>query len=223
MPDYNRKPSVLSPDHFVDYARIGLNDFHYLCGNIFLCVIGNGNSVISVFVQCNCRIHRLQKGLFVDSRKDKTCLVESFRALGARSDTHCRERVLKPYVFYISVMYYSSYITHQLILRYVVKEFLKVNIHDPYVTIVEVLKQFRYCLLTSSIRSETVAVLIEHRVKYGCQSLLLACTSRCKPWESLSGLVGNYLPADFHRRTLICPSYQEKGYRFFAIALNVVA
>ena len=27
------------------------------------------------------------------------------------------------------------------------------------------------------------------------------------------GLVGNYLPADFHRRALICPSYRKKGYR----------
>ena len=25
------------------------------------------------------------------------------------------------------------------------------------------------------------------------------------------GLVGNYLPADFHRRALICPSYRENG------------
>ncbi len=29
------------------------------------------------------------------------------------------------------------------------------------------------------------------------------------------GLVGNYLPADFHRRALICPSYQKTEYGRF--------
>ncbi len=32
--------------------------------------------------------------------------------------------------------------THQLVLRYLVKEFLKVNIHYPYISVIQIFKQF---------------------------------------------------------------------------------
>ena len=51
--------SVLAPNHFVDYARIGLNDFNDLCRNIFIGIIGNGNTVTAVFVELYRGIDRL--------------------------------------------------------------------------------------------------------------------------------------------------------------------
>ena len=41
-------------------------------------------------------------------------------------------------------------------------------------------------------------------------SLLLAHTSRCKPWESLWGSSATTPLADFHRRLTACPSYTKK-------------
>ena len=38
-------------------------------------------------------------------------------------------------------------------------------------------------------------------------SLLLACTSRCKPWESLWGSSATTPLMDFHHRLTACPSY----------------
>ena len=36
------------------------------------------------------------------------------------------------------------------------------------------------------------------------------------------GLVGNYLPADFHRRALICPSYMSNAQRFLTVGRFVI-
>ena len=42
-------------------------------------------------------------------------------------------------------------------------------------------------------------------------SLLLACTSRCKPWESLWGSSATTPLMDFHHRLTACPSYEKKA------------
>ena len=42
-------------------------------------------------------------------------------------------------------------------------------------------------------------------------SLLLACTSRCKPWESLWGSSATTPLMDFHHRLTACPSYVKKS------------
>ena len=39
-------------------------------------------------------------------------------------------------------------------------------------------------------------------------SLLLACTLRCRPWESLWGSSATTPLVDFHHRLTACPSYQ---------------
>ena len=55
----------------------------------------------------------------------------------------------------------ASDITHQLVLRYVVEELFKVNIHYPSAILVKIFEQLSDCLLAASFRSETVAVVAE--------------------------------------------------------------
>ena len=53
-----------------------------------------------------------------------------------------------------------------------------------------------YALYQVSVRQATILL-----------SLLLACTSRCKPWESLWGSSATTPLVDFHHRLTACPSY----------------
>src|SRR5699024_3468769 len=55
-----------------------------------------------------------------------------------------------------------------------------------------------YALYQVSIRQATISL-----------SLLLAHTSRCKPWESLWGSSATTPLVDFHHRLTACPSYQK--------------
>ena len=55
----------------------------------------------------------------------------------------------------------------QFVLRYIVKEFLKVNINYPFISVIEVFKQLDYRLFTSSIRTKAITVFAECRLKYG--------------------------------------------------------
>jgi len=55
-----------------------------------------------------------------------------------------------------------------------------------------------YALYQVSVRQATISL-----------SLLLACTSRCKPWESLSGSTATTPLVDSHHRLTACPSYKN--------------
>ena len=56
-----------------------------------------------------------------------------------------------------------------------------------------------YALYQVSVRQATISL-----------SLLLAHTSRCKPWESLWGSSATTPLVDFHHRLTACPSYPGK-------------
>ncbi len=43
----------LSPDHLVDDADVGLDDFHNLCRDVFFDVVGNRDAVVTVLVHGN--------------------------------------------------------------------------------------------------------------------------------------------------------------------------
>ena len=60
-----------------------------------------------------------------------------------------------------------------------------------------------YALYQVSVRQATISL-----------SLLLAHTSRCKPWESLWGSSATTPLVDFHHRLTACPSYKERAARF---------
>ena len=55
-----------------------------------------------------------------------------------------------------------------------------------------------YALYQVSVRQATISL-----------SLLLACTSRHKPWESLWGSSATTPLVDFHHRLTACPSYAK--------------
>ena len=57
-----------------------------------------------------------------------------------------------------------------------------------------------YALYQVSVRQATISL-----------SLLLAHTSRCKPWESLWGSSATTPLVDFHHRLTACPSYHKNG------------
>ena len=62
-----------------------------------------------------------------------------------------------------------------------------------------------YALYQVSVRQATISL-----------SLLLAYTSRCKPWESLWGSSATTPLVDFHHRLTACPSYKQTDTRFHA-------
>ena len=61
----------------------------------------------------------------------------------------------------------------------------------------------KYALYQVSVRQATISLF-----------LLLACTSRCKPWESLWGSSATTPLVDFHHRLTACPSYKNCGLSF---------
>ena len=57
-----------------------------------------------------------------------------------------------------------------------------------------------HALYQVSVRQATISL-----------SLLLACTSQYKPWESLWGSSATTPLVDFHHRLTACPSYRKKA------------
>ena len=60
---------LLSPHHSVDDAGVALDDFDYFVGDVFIGVVGNGDSaaVLLVFHHFDCGIDCLQKSESIDS------------------------------------------------------------------------------------------------------------------------------------------------------------
>lgn len=87
------EPSILPPNHLVDNANVGLNDFHDLGGNIFVCVVWDRCAVVLIVDKFYRGVHALEETFFVDSGEDKAGFVEGFGALGAGADADCRERM----------------------------------------------------------------------------------------------------------------------------------
>ena len=86
---------LLSPNHSVDDAGIALDNLDDFVGDVFISVVGNGDStaVTLVFHHLDCGVHCLQKPVRIDSREDETCFVERFGAFGRSSDADCGERM----------------------------------------------------------------------------------------------------------------------------------
>ena len=51
--------SKLSPNHLIYNASVGLDDFNYLGGNVFLNVVRHGDAVITVLGHLNGGVNRL--------------------------------------------------------------------------------------------------------------------------------------------------------------------
>ena len=47
--------------------------------------------MITILSHTDCKINRLEKSLSVNTRKNETCLIKSFRTFCTRTDTYCRD------------------------------------------------------------------------------------------------------------------------------------
>lgn len=77
-----------APDHFVDDADVGLDDFHYFGAYVFVHVVGDGDSVLTVTAEFYSSVNCLEERLFVDAGDDEVAFVDGLRALcaGANAD-----------------------------------------------------------------------------------------------------------------------------------------
>lgn len=81
----------LAPDHFVDYADVGLDDADDLRGNVFVHVVRDGEAGEAVADEGNGDIHALQEAICVDAGEDEAAFVEGLGAFGGGADADCRE------------------------------------------------------------------------------------------------------------------------------------
>ena len=85
--------SGFSPDHFIHYPCVALDDFHHLGAYILVYIVGYGYAMVSVSVHLHGAIHRLQEAVGVDARDEETTLIQGLGTLRAGTDTHRREGV----------------------------------------------------------------------------------------------------------------------------------
>ena len=86
---------LFSPDHLVDDADIGLDDFHDLVGDVFVGVVRNRDSA-AVFLltdHLDGRVDRLQKPLCIDAGEDEAGFVQRLGAFGGGANADGRERM----------------------------------------------------------------------------------------------------------------------------------
>lgn len=62
-----RHLSVLPPNHFIDDARVAMNDSHNLHGHVFGGIIGHRRTKIAISLHANRHINGLQKLLGIDA------------------------------------------------------------------------------------------------------------------------------------------------------------
>ena len=80
-----------TPHHFVDHARVGLDDLDHLGGHVLLDIGGHGDAVVAVLCHGDGGGDGVQQVLLVDAREDKARLIQCLGALGRGADADRRE------------------------------------------------------------------------------------------------------------------------------------
>ena len=70
-----------APNHFVDDADVGLDDFHYFGAYVFVYVVGDWDSVLAVAAEFYGSVNCLEERLFIDAGDDEVAFVDGFGAL----------------------------------------------------------------------------------------------------------------------------------------------
>ena len=86
-----RHLSVLPPNHFIDDARVALNDSRNLHGHVFSSVTRYRCAKAFRPLHPDSHLHRLQEGVCVDSGEYKAARVQRLGALSGGADADCRE------------------------------------------------------------------------------------------------------------------------------------
>ena len=84
---------LLPPNHLINHSSIALNELHDLGADVFVNVIWNRDTVISVLDHFYGCINGLQERVLVDAGEDEAAFVKGFRSLGGCADADSRERV----------------------------------------------------------------------------------------------------------------------------------
>lgn len=81
-----------SPDHFVDYAGVALDELDDLGGYAFVDVVGHGKAEVAVSVHLDGYVDGLQKRCLVDAGEDEVAFVKGFGTLGGGADAYGSNR-----------------------------------------------------------------------------------------------------------------------------------
>lgn len=82
-----------SPDHFVDYSDVALDDLDNFGADIFVGVVGYGGAVIAVTDEFHCCVNALEQTFGVDAAQHETGLVKGLGAFGAGAYADGGERM----------------------------------------------------------------------------------------------------------------------------------
>lgn len=84
---------LLPPDHLVDDAGVGLDEFDDLGADVFVGVCRHRDAVVAVADHLHCYINSLKQIVFVDAGEDEAAFIESLRSFGGCTDAYRWERV----------------------------------------------------------------------------------------------------------------------------------
>ena len=81
----------LTPNHFVYYTNIALNNLNNLGANILICVVWNRCAVVSIADKFYCCINLLKKSLGIYTGEYEACLIQRLRTFCACAYADSRE------------------------------------------------------------------------------------------------------------------------------------
>ena len=84
---------LLPPNHLVDDAGIALDDFDDFGGDVFVYVVGHGDTVEAVLAKADGGVDCLKQAAAVDAGDDEAALVDGLGTLRAGADAHGGEGV----------------------------------------------------------------------------------------------------------------------------------
>ena len=84
---------IFAPDHLVDYADVGLDDFHHFCADVLVDIVRDRDAVVVVAVHLNGCFNSLEESLSIYTADEEAALVHGLGALCGGTDADGRERV----------------------------------------------------------------------------------------------------------------------------------
>lgn len=82
---------MFSPNQFINYTRITLDDFDDLIRHILIHIVRHWNTQVIILVHLHSHVNRLQQMVTINTCKDKVALIQCFGSLGRGADAHRRE------------------------------------------------------------------------------------------------------------------------------------
>lgn len=90
---FSRNGRLFSPYHFIHDAYIALDDFHDFGRDVFIYIVGNGDSMVTFLAEADCGIYCLKETLLIDAGNDEIGFVDGFGTFGRGADANGGEGV----------------------------------------------------------------------------------------------------------------------------------